>query len=211
MTTSTLPSLVICEHCDSVYHRAPLTRGQRARCALCGASLYRHSRASPETILALSIASAIVFLIANVYPVVEISLQGMANGATLWQAVLAMASGEAAPIAVPVALCVIIVPGLQIGLLGWISAYATAGRPAPGGIGIMRFLALLRPWSMIEVCVVGILVSIIKLWSLAHVSPGEGMWAVGALMVLLPLIAGRDLRVLWETFDARPSEPSSAP
>lgn len=211
VTTQTLPSLVICEHCDSVYHRTPLSRGQRARCARCGATLYRHSRVGPETILALSIASAVLFLIANVYPVVEISLQGMANGATLWQAVMAMASGDSAPISVPVALCVIIVPGLQIALLVWVSAYATAGRPAPGGIGVMRFLALLRPWSMIEVCVVGILVSIIKLWSLARVIPGEGIWAIGALMVLLPLIAGRDLHALWETLDARPLEASRAP
>ena len=208
MTAQTLPALVICEHCDSVYHRTRLVRGQRARCALCGAPLYRHSRVRPETILALSIASGIVFVIANVYPLVEISLQGMVNGATLWQAVIAMASGEAAPIAVPVALCVIIVPGLQIALLAWMSAYATAGRSAPAGAGIMRLLALLRPWSMIEVCVVGILVSIIKLWSLAHVSPGEGMWAIGGLMVLLPLIAGRDLRALWETLDPRQCEES---
>ena len=75
----------------------------------------------------------------------------------------------------------------------------------------MRFLALLRPWSMMEVCVAGVLVSIIKLWSLAHVSPGEGMCAIGALMVLLPFIAGRDLHALWETLEPQQCEETRAP
>jgi paraquat-inducible protein A len=93
---------------------------------------------------------------------------------------------------------VIAVPLVQMLLLGWLLAYARQGRRAPGFRTAMKVLVALRPWSMVEVALIGILVSVIKLAGFVHVIPGVGLWAIGVLTVLLTVIASPDARHLWE-------------
>jgi len=145
-----------------------------------------------------------MFMIANLCPLVRIRLQGLHNEATLWQSVAALAHGPVALIAVPAALSIIVVPFLQIALLGWILVFAHSKRRAPGFATAMRMLAGLRPWSMVEVCMLGILVAIIKLSSYLEVAPGPGIWAMAVLMVLITVIANRDVHWLWEMAEDEP-------
>ena len=193
----TFPELVACEHCDSVYRRPVLAPGEIARCERCAAILFRARRLDIDGWLALTIAAAIAFIIANVCPVVLVNLQGQHNAATLWQSTAALAQGAAAPIAVPAALAIIVVPFLQISLLAWLLLHARAGRRAPGFALAMRVIVGLRPWSMLEVGLLGILVAVIKLSSSLEVAPGAGVWAMAALMVLVTVIANRDVHRLW--------------
>lgn len=199
------PDLIVCEHCDSVYRRRHLAPAEVARCARCAAVLYRANRLTVDRWLALTVAAAIVFVIANACPVVRISLQGLHNEATLWQSAAALAHGPIALIAVPTALSIIVVPFMQISLLAWVLGYARIGRRAPGFAQAMRMLVALRPWSMIEVGLLGILVAIIKLSSFLQVAPGAGIWATAVLMVLITLIANRDIHWLWELTKHAPS------
>lgn len=204
----TFPNLVVCEHCDSVYQRPILGPGEVARCRKCAAVLFRASRLDIDRWLALTLAAAIVFVIANVCPVVIIRLQNLSNEATLWQSAAALAHSPAALIALPTALAIIVVPFLQIGLLIWILLGARAGYRAPGFAPAMRMLVILRPWSMIEVGLLGILIAIIKLSSFLKVAPGPGIWAMAVLMVLITLIANRDTHWLWQLTEPSPSNPA---
>ncbi len=194
----TYPNLVACEHCDSVYRRPVLAPGEIARCEQCAAILFRARRLNIDSWLALTIAAAIAFVIANVCPVVLVNLQGQHNAATLWQSTAALAQGAAAPIALPAALAIIVVPFLQISLLAWLLIHARAGRRAPGFAPAMRMIVGLRIWSMVEVGLLGILVAVIKLSSSLQVAPGVGVWAMAALMILITVIANRDVHRLWE-------------
>lgn len=148
--------------------------------------------------LAMTIAAAILFVIANTQPVIFISFHGLHNAATLWQAAAALANGPIALIAIPTALTIILVPLVQILTLGWVLAFARLGHRAPGFPVAMRLLGRLRPWSMLEVAILGILVAIIKLASLVDVHPGAGLWATAGLVVLITIIANRDSEWLWD-------------
>ncbi|EPK4900547.1 paraquat-inducible protein A [Klebsiella pneumoniae] len=198
------PDLVVCEHCDRVYRRIALAPDEVARCEQCAAILYRANRLDVERWLALTVAAAIVFVIANVCPVVRISMQGLHNEATLWQSAAALAYGPSAPIAVATAISIIVAPLLQITLLAWVLVFARVGRRAPGFAQAMRMLVALRPWSMIEVGLLGILVAVIKLSSYLQVAPGPGIWATAVLMLLITLIASRDIHWLWELTGQQP-------
>jgi paraquat-inducible protein A len=63
----------------------------------------------------------------------------------------------------------------------------------------MRWLEALRPWSMLEVCLLGSMVAVFKLAGMLDVIPGTGLFALAALALLLIRIAGRDVRDLWDT------------
>jgi paraquat-inducible protein A len=195
---------IICEHCDSLYQAQPLNKGESAYCLRCAAVLDRGHRMSIEQMLALSIAAGIMFIFANVFPVISISMKGLYNEVTLWGSVQALAQGQITLIALVAGLAIILAPALQIALLFWVLVHAHRNEIAPGFKTCMRTLEHLRPWSMLEVCLLGILVAIIKLAGMLDVHPGAGLWAMGMLMVLILLIAGKDIRRLWTELGVEP-------
>jgi paraquat-inducible protein A len=72
--------------------------------------------------------------------------------------------------------------------------------PAPQWVGeMLRWAESMRPWSMNEVMLLGILVALIKIAELATVNAGIGMYAVGALVLLFPaLMVTFDPREVWQ-------------
>lgn len=192
--------LVVCEHCDSVYRRHELRRDEIARCARCGAVLYRSTRLDIDELLALTVAAAIVFVIANLSPVIRIAVGGMHNEANLLQAISALTHGSSLLVGLVAAATLFVVPLLQIALLGWVLLFARAQRRAPGFVWMMRLLHRIRPWSMTEVFLLGVLVAIVKLSGMINVVAGPGTWATVVLTVLITLIAKRDIRTLWDRF-----------
>ena len=189
--------LIICEYCDAVYQRASLQRRQRVLCVRCGGVLQRHVALTLQQRLALSLTGAVLLVFTNLFPVMTISMQGLSNSATLWDSVMILSTGNITFIALVMALAIIIAPALQVSLLIWVLGFALCGRRAPCFALCMRALEGVRPWSMLEVCLLGTLVAVIKLGGLLEVIPGIGLMALAALSILLIYVAGRDIRDLW--------------
>ncbi|HEX7339112.1 MAG TPA: paraquat-inducible protein A [Rhodanobacteraceae bacterium] len=190
-------SLVICEHCDAVYRRRELVCGEKAQCPRCGFVLYGHHRLGVDSMLALSVAGLIVMAIANVWPVMMIGTSGVTAGTTLWGAIIAAWNEHIRIVAAMAAVALFVAPLFQLTFMAWACAFAHFGRRPPGLVQVVRTLKWLRPWSMIEVLMLGILVAVVKLQSVFDVAPGVGLWAFAVLMVLITLVASWDTRVLW--------------
>lgn len=192
------PPLIVCEHCDSIYRRGALRHDEAASCARCRALLHRGSRLDIDHLLALTVTAAIVFVIANASPVIRIAVSGIHNEANLLQSIAALSHGSAFVVGLVAAATLFVVPLLQIVLLGWVLLFARLRRRAPGFVFAMRALHWIRPWSMTEVFLLGVLVAIVKLSGMLNVIAGPGTYATIALTVLVTLIAKRDIRDLWE-------------
>jgi paraquat-inducible protein A len=193
-----IDSLIICEYCDSVYQTAPLVKRQKACCACCGAVIQRYTGLTLQQRMALCVTAGILLVFANLYPVMSISLQGLHNSATLWDSVVALSDGPITFMALVAAVAIIIAPVFQVILLIWVLAFAMAKQRSPAFGFCMRWLESLRPWSMLEVCMLGAMVAVFKLAGLLDVVPGIGLLALAALSILMIKIAGRDVRVLWD-------------
>lgn len=109
--------LIICEHCDSLFETVPLNRWQKAECTRCGAVLKRGRRMSVQTLLALSITAALLFVFANAFPVIRINMEGLNNQATLWTSVEALAHGRITPMAAVAGLTIILAPDPKLPVL----------------------------------------------------------------------------------------------
>ncbi|BDU22579.1 paraquat-inducible protein A [Dyella sp. GSA-30] len=164
----------------------------------------RSNRLNIEGWLALTVTSAITFIIANAFPVMSVGLQNFRNDATLWEATTSLVQGGWAPMAVPAMLMAIMAPLAQIVLLGWVLAFAWHGQRAPGFQHSMKLLVMLRRWNMLDVAFLGVMVAAIKLSSMAEVAIGPGMWAIGALLCLTALTANGDLLWLWDATERKP-------
>jgi paraquat-inducible protein A len=154
--------------------------------------------------LALVLTAVVVFVVANVCPVIGVSFHAVQNVATVWQAAIALAHGTMLPLAACVVFLLIVAPLLQIVLFGWVVMFAHTGRCAPGFIGVIRLLKWLRPWSMVEVGMLGFLVAAIKLSGFLQVTPGPGCWAMTVLMLLIVIIGSQDLQPLWRLMPITP-------
>jgi paraquat-inducible protein A len=152
---------------------------------------------SVQHLLALSLSAAVCFVVANIFPVLGITLGGRTIKTTLWSSVLSLGDHATAPIAIMVALALVVVPALQIALLCWILPFAQAGHRAPLFNTLMRLWAILEPWSMVEVGLLGVLVTVVRLHGVLQIQIGAGLWAMAALALLLTAITHWDSRSLW--------------
>jgi len=97
-----------------------------------------------------------------------------------------------------VALFAVVAPAMQIGFV--LAILLTVRRPpAPRWVGtLLRWVEIAGSWSMVEVMMLGILVSLAKLAAIARVVPGVGIFAAGGLILLLAAMSSSfDPRDAW--------------
>jgi paraquat-inducible protein A len=190
--------VVACRECDLLQRIPPLPVGGKARCSRCGYTLAAQPADPIDRPLALAITAAIVLAIANSAPLMDLSAVGRHASTTIAGGVYEMwIRGEPVTAAV-VAFCAIVAPACYI--LFMLAVLLAARRPpAPHWAGeLLRWGLHMQPWSMFEVMLLGILVALIKIAELATVDPGIGLYALGALVVLLPAIMVTfDPREVW--------------
>ena len=202
-STVAYPDLMLCGACDQAHTRRPLSSTERARCRRCGSTLEHGQRFSISTWLALTLTAGIVMVFANVFPVAVISLGGLESEATVWQSVVALGAGPGAPVAIAAGMIVIGVPAFQVLTLLWILSFAASGRTCPYFVPAMRVLRACRPWGMIEVCLLAILVALVKLSGFLHVVAGIGVAAIVVLAPLMAVITTREAGDLWSVYAGR--------
>lgn len=173
--------------------------GGEAVCPRCGAELYRDNPNGPQRALALLIACALLFFVANVFPIVSIETQGIRRSASLFSAVQTLWDEDMAAVAGLVFVTTLLAPAFEIFTLIFILCAAQLGWRLPGLAPLLRLAVATRPWSMVEVLMLGVLVSVVKLAHLAHITPGIALWSYGALIVLFAAaMATLDTHELWE-------------
>ncbi|MEO7241282.1 MAG: paraquat-inducible protein A [Variovorax sp.] len=190
--------VTVCHGCDAVFKTPALVRREVAQCPRCEGELGRHPGRMRERLLPLTLACLILFAIANAFPIVEIEARGMHSQTTLVRAVMALAGEGRSLVALLVLLTTLLFPLLQLVILVYLLApWRQARRPA-GFAWLVRALQSLRPWGMIEVFLLGVLVAVVKLNGMATVIIGPALWAFGALTVLLTAVLSFDPEGFWE-------------
>jgi paraquat-inducible protein A len=67
---------------------------------------------------------------------------------------------------------------------------------------VLRFLEHVLPWSMMEVFMIGILVSIVKLAGMAKIIPGISLYSFLALIfVLAAMVVSVDSHLIWQKWE----------
>jgi paraquat-inducible protein A len=191
------PDLIVCEECDAVYHRPRLGAGEVARCLRCDAELDRDTGRRLERLLPMTVGALILFVIANAFPIVTIELQGLSSDTTLLGAVLALAHDGMSEVAMLVMATTLLFPLVQMLVLFYLLLPSSRLARPPGFVLLLRLMQAARPWGMVEVFMLGILVALIKLSNMAEVIPGPALWSFGALTVLLTVLVSFNPRYIW--------------
>lgn len=196
-------NLVACGECDALQREVRLPRHGLATCVRCGAELYRDSPRSLDNTLAFAAAAAVVFLIAANHPLMGLDARGIRTSATLFQTASMLAETGMPSVAIVVFLSVIALPLAQVGAMLYMLVPLRLGFVPPRIHLAYRLVNWVQPWAMVEVFLLGALVSLVRLTQVADVDPDIGIYAVGAyVMLLASAVASFEPRELWKRVEA---------
>ena len=195
-------STLACPDCDLLQKVPPLPRGTKARCVRCGHVLATRPPGPRDLPLALSVAAAICVVIANFMPLMDLSAVGRTTTTTIAGGAYQMWIEGEPIVGALIAFCAIVAPATFITFMLTL-LIAARHTPPPFWVGeMLRWAHHFEMWSMLEVMMLGIMVALIKISEVASVETGVGMYAVFALMILMPsILVTFDPRELWSRVD----------
>jgi paraquat-inducible protein A len=187
------------------------------KCPRCGSHLHLRKPASIQNTVALMTAAAALYIPSHMLPIMTVVELGDVTHNTIIGGMMRFWKTGAYPIAIVIFAASILIPLLKIIALTWLCAAAT-GRvhPSPGMLGkIYWFTELLGRWSMVDIFVVGILVSLVQLGNYMSITPGPGALAfAGVVMLTMFAAMSFEPRMLWdrlEELSATPENPIHPP
>lgn len=173
----------VCPECDLLLTRQAVPDRHEAHCPRCGSLLISSRHRSIERTLALALAGLILFFPANLFPILSLTALGMSQSETIFTSAKALYDNQLYLVSGLVLLCAIIVPLLKLLLLIYLSLHLLQHKPSRMLGWAMRSYQQLDSWGMLEIYMLGVLVSIIKLIDVAEVTPGIGLYSLAGLII----------------------------
>jgi paraquat-inducible protein A len=191
--------LIACHECDLLQRRVRLPPGGTAKCPRCGTAVYKDRTDSLNRTLALTLGALMLFVVANSFPFLDFEFQGQGTQTTLFGGAKQLYQQGDVPVAGLVLFTTIVAPLLHLSLLIYVLLPLRLGHVPPYLADVFRLYFSNRPWVMLEVFMLGILVAIIKLVGLAEVVLGLGFWGFFALIFVLAWASSTfDTDAMWQ-------------
>ncbi len=191
--------LIACHECDLVHALGAIPNGGAAHCARCGATLYRPKSDSINRTLALTLTGLVLYVIANTHSFLGFQIGAQIRETTLGTGIYQLYQQEMQTIATLVLITVVIVPAIHLLCMLYILLPLHFNRVPNHLARVLRVVIFLKPWGMMEVFLLGILVSVVKLVKMATIIPGVALFAFLALIfVLAAMMVTLDEHQIWE-------------
>ncbi|EHJ91887.1 Paraquat-inducible protein A [Vreelandella boliviensis LC1] len=188
-----------CPTCGLINRLSPQGRGH---CIRCHEKLHQRLPHSLQRTWALLGASAIMYIPANVYPIMTTTSLGISSPSTIIGGVVQLIQMGSWPIAAVIFIASVIVPVGKLVALIWLCLVVRRSSilNAQSRTRLYRLTEFIGRWSMVDVFVVAILVALIRAGSLMSITPGPAALAFGSVVVLTMLAAMTfDPRLIWDT------------
>lgn len=196
LDTAANNNIAVCHLC------LKLSRIDDVQCARCGSSVHLRKTDSVQRTLALLTAACLLYVPANLYPIMYTDQLGSTAPSTIMGGVLLLIDLGSAPIAVVIFVFSIVVPSAKLMAmfyLVWTVRFCPHAEPKPR-LRLYRIIEFIGKWSMVDVFVVAILVALIQLDGLMVIRPGIAAVSFAGV-VLLTIVATEsfDPRLIWDS------------
>lgn len=198
--TARQAGLLTCPDCG-LMSRIPASADLTLACPRCGATLHTRKPDSLARTWALLIAAAILYLPANLLPMMETTSLFSTQSDTILSGVIFLWQNGSQGLAVIVFTASILVPMLKLIALSLLAAsvqWQWRWRPSQR-TRLYRLIEVIGRWSMLDVFVVGVLAAIVQMHAMASVVAGPGALAFTSVVVLTMIAAMTfDPRLIWD-------------
>ncbi|MCQ4235811.1 paraquat-inducible protein A [Pseudomonas stutzeri] len=195
--------LMVCHECHQLNRHQPAHA--RQHCTRCGACVHMRRPNSIVRTWALLLSAALLYLPANLLPIMTVRMLGNGTPDTIMSGVVTLARHGMYSIAAVVFVASILVPTFK--LIGIAMLLISVQRHHPMSprqrLLVFRFIEWIGRWSMLDIFVIAILVAIVNFGSLASVEAGTGAVAFASVVVLTMLAAITfDPRLIWDNTES---------
>lgn len=195
--------LLVCHGCGLLSRPAA---GHDLACARCGAGLHLRKPDSISRSWAFLIAAYVLYVPANVLPVMETGSLFGSQRDTIMSGVVYLWTSGSWPLALIIFIASIMVPGMKL-LAITVLLLSVQHRPGwrrHDRTKLYRIVELVGRWSMVDIYVAGILAALVQFKALATIKAGPGAVAFGAVVVLTMFAAEAfDPRLIWDPAEER--------
>ncbi|WJG24047.1 paraquat-inducible protein A [Vibrio furnissii] len=200
--------LISCEECGLVVRIPDIEPGQKAQCPRCAHALTKVNAKPYQSVIAVSSACLIMLVLSISFPFMSFSVKGLSQEITLLHAAKMLAEFQNVLLGSLLLATVIILPAIYVGLILFLHLEALKTRnhvPSKKQQRLAKILCRIlfrvQPWLMVDVFLIGVLVSLIKIASLADIGMGSSFWAFCVYTLLVvKCIAMVDKSWLWGHF-----------
>lgn len=200
--TAMAAGLMACHSCRKL-HR---DNGKRAQyCQRCGDPLHYRAKKSLSRTWALCICAAIFMVLANIYPIMTVTYFGKDTHDTIMSGIISLVREGMAPIAAIVFVASIVVPLVKLVVLFWLllSLQNNWKMNKRQCAQIFRILEFIGRWSMLDLFVIAILVTLVNVGNIANVTGGPAATYFATVVVLTMFAAHTfDPRLIWDLQDS---------
>ncbi|MBF8692928.1 MULTISPECIES: paraquat-inducible protein A [Pseudomonas] len=195
--------IVVCNECHELNRQAAGDASQT--CTRCGARVHPRRPNSIMRTWALLIAASILYIPANVLPIMTVSSFGQGTPDTIMSGVIALLKHGMVPIAAVVFTASILVPTFKLVGIGLLLYSVQRRQPlsARQRIWMYRFIEFIGRWSMLDIFVIAILVAVVNFGRIANVEANLGAVAFATVVILTMLAALTfDPRLIWDNTES---------
>jgi paraquat-inducible protein A len=197
-------SLRECPGCGMFQLVPPLVPRTVARCSRCNTMLRRTGADPTTSAFALNVAACGMLVIGCTTTLMTVSKVGMFHSANLFSGPQGLRSHGLWELAVIVLFTTVAAPVLKLFLTLYVLVGMRMGTPPLHLRVVFAWVERLRPWSMVEVYLLGVAVAYVKLRALVDIEIGPALYALGALLVtMVAADASLDRQTVWEQIDRR--------
>lgn len=180
-------SHIACRHCDLLIKTITLSTGESAVCPRCHQTIYLDQQAF-HTSIALLITALLLYVPAMFLPFLSMETIGQTQQVSLFTSITVIAQGKMLLLALTVLALVMVFPLIRMLGLLLVMLPLSQQRLPWLSLSLTKFLLALSPWNMVEVYLVGVLVSLVKLAGMATVTFSNGFFAFVLLIIVNTLI-----------------------
>ena len=192
-------NLLSCHVCGLLLRDPGL--GDHVRCTRCESHLHRRKHYSLQRSFAYLLAAAILYVPANVLPVLQTTSVGYESNDTIFSGIVELWSDGSWPLALLVLVASILVPSLKFVILGFLLLSTHLGWTwrLQDRMALYRLIEFIGRWSMLDIFVVALTVSLVQLRGIATIHAGAGALAFASVVILMMYAAQAfDPRLMWD-------------
>jgi paraquat-inducible protein A len=195
--------ILVCNECHELNRQEPDTDEQI--CTRCGALVHARRPNSIMRTWALLITAAILYIPANVLPIMTVTSLGQGDPSTIMSGVIVLVQHGMIPIAAVVFIASILVPTFKLVGIALLLFSVQRHQPlsARQRIWMYRFIEFIGRWSMLDIFVIAILVAVVNFGRLASIEANLGAVAFASVVILTMLAAVTfDPRLIWDNTES---------
>ncbi|HDZ8877329.1 paraquat-inducible protein A [Aeromonas dhakensis] len=188
-----------CEECDLLVPATTLAVGEASSCPRCGHTLSRHLPEQERRPIAYGFAAIIMFVLSNAFTFMSFSAKGVGQEMTFLQCITTLVDQGYLFLGAVLSLTLIGLPLVYMGSIMLVLWRVDKDLHSNALRSLGRLLCRIKPWLMVDVFLIGVLISLVKLMGMADIKMGLSFWAfVGYTLLLIKMISSLDRMWLWQ-------------